>query len=282
MTVEAGPDQTLVPPAPNPTLEATRKAHAREKLINQLLIGAFLALLAAWIVPDINWRLVDRYYARFFEGALVTLQLVVLSVGLGAVLSLPFAFARLSASKLLRGAALTYITFFRGTPLIAQLFLVYYGAGQFSEQLQAAGLWWFFREPFLVAILTFTLNTAAYQAEIMRGAIQAIPAGQREAGSALGLSRGATMLKVVLPQAYLIALRPLGNELILMIKASALASVVTVFDLMGMTSLAYGRSFNFQVFFWAALMYLILVEMVRRIWMVIEARLTRHLQRIED
>ena len=73
----------------------------------------------------------------------------------------------------------------------------------------------------------------------------------------------------------------LGNELILMIKASALASVVTVFDLMGVTSLAYGRSFNFQVFFWAALMYLIMVEAVRRVWTLIEARLTRHLRRIE-
>ena len=249
----------------------------RQLLIDRLVVAAIVIGLGAWIVPDINWRLVDRYWDRYLEGIAVTFQLVFVSVALGALLSLPVALARLSERRWAQYLARSYITFFRGTPLLAQLFLVYYGAGQFNEALQQVGLWWLFREPFYVAILTFTLNTAAYQAEIMRGAIQSVPRGQVEAAMALGMTRWPTFFKVVLPQAYIVALRPLGNELILMIKGSAIASIVTVLDLMGVTSLAYARSFNFQAFFWAALLYLIAVEAVRRLWDRLEHRLTRHL-----
>lgn len=248
-----------------------------KKLFDQLLLAVIVLGLAAWIIPGINWRLVDRYWDRYLQGILVTFQLVFISVGVGALLSLPLALARLSKRRWLTSLARSYIIFFRGTPLLAQLFLVYYGAGQFSENLEAVGVWWFFREPFIVATLAFTLNTAAYQAEIMRGAIQSLPPGQAEAASALGMSRWPTFFKITLPQAYIVALRPLGNELILMIKGSAIASIVTVLDLMGVTSLAYARSFNFQAFFWAALLYLIAVEVIRRVWDKLEQRLTRHL-----
>lgn len=246
-------------------------------LFDRLVLAAIVLGLAAWIIPGINWRLVDRYWDRYLEGILVTFQLVFISVGVGALLSLPLALARLSRRRWLTSIARGYIIFFRGTPLLAQLFLLYYGAGQFNEGLGALGLWWLFREPFNVAVLAFTLNTAAYQAEIMRGAIQSLPPGQAEASSALGMSRWPTFFKIILPQAYIVALRPLGNELILMIKGSAIASIVTVLDLMGVTSLAYARSFNFQAFFWAALLYLIAVEVIRRVWDRLEKRLTRHL-----
>ena len=246
-------------------------------VFDRLLIAVIVLALAAWIIPGINWRLVDRYWVRYLEGIVITFQLVLVSVGLGAALSLPLALARLSRRRWLSALARGYITFFRGTPLLAQLFLLYYGVGQFNTLFQDIGLWWFFREPFYVAILTFTLNTAAYQAEIMRGAISAVPRGQAEAAMALGMSRWPIFFKVTLPQAYIVALRPLGNELILMIKGSAIASIVTVLDLMGITSLAYARSFDFQAYFWAAALYLIAVEVVRRLWDVLERRLTRHL-----
>ncbi|MEM6711322.1 MAG: ABC transporter permease [Pseudomonadota bacterium] len=263
--------------SPKPVARPTGPFGLDQRLFDRLLIAAIVIALAAWIIPGINWRLVDRYWDRYLEGILVTFQLVLLSVGMGAALSLPLALARLSKRAWLTGPARAYITFFRGTPLLAQLFLLYYGVGQFNEAFQAIGLWWFFREPFYIAVLTFTLNTAAYQAEIMRGAIGALPKGQVEAACALGLGRWRSFYKIVLPQAYIIALRPLGNEVILMIKGSAVASIVTVLDLMGITSLAYARSFNFQAFMWAALLYLIAVEAVRRIWDQLERRLTRHL-----
>jgi len=219
-----------------------------------------------------------RYGPRLLEGAVVTIEIVALAIVIGAVLSLPVAAARLSRNPLINGAAIGYTAFFRGTPLLAQTFLVYYGAGQFRPFLQDVGLWWFFRDAFNCVVLTFSLNTAAYQAEILRGAIRSLPRGQFEAANALGLPRGVTMLRVVLPQALIVALRPYGNEVILMIKGSAVASVVTVFDLMGATRLAFARTFDFSVYLWAAVLYLIVVETLRRVWNRLERRLTRHLR----
>lgn len=112
----------------------------------------------------------------------------------------------------------------------------------------------------------FTLNTGAYQAEILQGAIRAVPAGRREAAMSLGLRSRQIFRKIVMPQAILIALRPLGNEVILMVKGSSVAAIVTVFDLMGVTRLAYSRTFDFQVYLWAAVLYLVVVEIIRRVW----------------
>lgn len=225
-----------------------------------------------------NFELLERYGPRMLDGLLTTMELVAISVVLGGLLAFPIALARLSNGRFLNAVSFAYIYFFRGTPLLAQVFLVYYGAGQFREQVEAAGLWWFFREAFYCAALTFTLNTAAYQAEIIRGAVKAVPRGQWEAADALGISTAVTFFKVIMPQAYIIALRPLGNEIILMIKGSAIASVITVFDLMGTTRLAFARSFDFQVYLWAAILYLIMVESLRRVWIILERRLTIHLR----
>jgi polar amino acid transport system permease protein len=214
-------------------------------------------------------ELLQRYGPRMLEGLLVTLELVVISVLIGALLAIPIALARLSRSRVLRGLSFAYVYFFRGTPLLAQVFLVYYGSGQFRPYLDSVGLWWF-------------LNTAAYQAEIMRGAIRAVARGQTEAAAALGLKSHQTFIRIVLPQALITALRPLGNEVILMIKGSAIAAVVTVFDLMGVTRLAYARSFDISVYLWAAVLYLILVEILRRVWDWLEGWLTRHLHARPD
>jgi polar amino acid transport system permease protein len=226
-----------------------------------------------------NLDILVRYGPRMLEGLLVTVELVAISVVLGALLALPIALARESKRGWLRAIAFGYVYFFRGTPLLAQLFLVYYGSGQFRPALNSIGVWWLFRDAFFCCVLTFTLNTAAYQAEILRGAIRAVPRGQREAAMSLGLHRRIAFLRVTLPQALLIALRPLGNEVILMVKGSAVAAIVTVFDLMGVTRLAYARSFDISVYFWAAILYLIIVETIRRVWDRIEFRLSRHLRR---
>jgi polar amino acid transport system permease protein len=226
----------------------------------------------------LNLDIIDRYGWRLLQGLQVTIELVVVSVALGVGLAFLVALARMSRNRLLSGTAFAYTTFFRGTPILAQLFLVYYGAGQFRPFLTDIGLWGFFREAWYCAVFTFTLNTAAYQAEIFRGAIQSLPKGQWEAGRALGLSRMRIMRHVILPQAMIVALRPLGNELIIMIKASAVASLVTIFDLMGQTRFIFARSFDLQVYLYAAVLYLILVESIRRVWNLMEARLTRHMR----
>lgn len=227
-----------------------------------------------WLVGN---EVFQNYGCRMFGGLWVTFELVAISVVLGFVLAVGLAIARLYGPKWAQSAINGYTTFFRGTPLLCQLFLVYYGLGQFRLFWQDVGLWWFFREPFYCAVFTFTINTAAYQAEILRGAIQSIPRGQFEGALALGLHRWATLRHVVMPQAMILGLRPLGNELIVMIKSSAVASLVTIYDLMGATKLAFARSFDLSIYLYAALIYLVLVELIRRVWDRLELRLTRHM-----
>jgi polar amino acid transport system permease protein len=225
-----------------------------------------------------NFELLQRYAPQLLEGLVVTIELVAISVVLGALCAIPVTAARLSRNRIVGAIAFGYVYFFRGTPLLAQLFLVYYGAGQFSGELKNLGLWTFFRDPFNCAVFTFSLNTAAYQAEIYRGAIRSVPAGQWEAAMALGLHRFPLIWKVVVPQAAIVALRPIGNEIILMIKASAVASIVTVLDLMGETRRAFSRSYDMTIYLYAAVLYLLMVEAFRRFWNRLDRRLTRHLR----
>ncbi len=232
-----------------------------------------------WCEQPGRWlgsEVLERYGCRMVDGLGLTLQLVAISVSLGLVIGLGLALARLYGPRPAGAAVTCYTTFFRGTPLLCQLFLVYYGLGQFRLFWQDIGLWWLFREPFWCALLTFTLNTAAYQAEVFRGAIQSIGKGQFEGAQALGLHRWSTLRHIILPQAMIVALRPLGNELIVMIKSSSIASLVTLFDLMGTTRLAFARSFDLTIYVYAALIYLAMVEVIRRLWDVMERRLTRH------
>ncbi len=223
--------------------------------------------------------LLETYGARMLGGFWITLKLVALSFALGWLLGWLLVLGRLSRHRLVRGLSRGYVYFFRGSPLLAQLFLLYYGMSAFRGFWQAIDLWWFFRDPWWCALLAFSLNTAAYQAEIFRGSLLAIPAGQKEACRALGLGPAQSFLRVILPQSMRIAIGPLGNEMILLVKASAIASLVTVYDVMGVTKLAYSRTFNFEIYLWAAALYLLIVEVLRRTLRIMEGRLSRHLGR---
>ncbi len=266
------------PPAPP-------RRWTRLRLLGWALMGLWVAAgaAAAWVVwSGFDAETFGKYFPRMLSGLVVTAELVVIPISLGAVFGLLLAWARLSGNRWLDATAFSYMYFFRGTPMLAQVFLIYYGSGQLRPWLEAWGLWWFFREAWYCVLLAFTMNTAAYQAEIYRVAISSVPRGQWEGAAALGLSRPVTFLKIILPQAMITALRPLGNEIILMIKGSAIASVVTIFDLMGATRLAFSRTFNFDVYLWAAMLYLVIVEAMRRLWERLEARLTRHQKRDEQ
>ncbi|MGV1914461.1 ABC transporter permease [Rhizobium sp. 22-785-1] len=269
--IEARP----APPAPPRQLSVARIAgYAIVALWALLLGGLVLSLVLDWD-PD----KIERYGWRYIDGLLTTISLVGLALILGAVLSAPIAFARMSENRVVSAIAFAYVYVFRSTPLLAQLFLIYYGLGGFRTELEAVGLWWFFRDAWYCGLLSLTLNTAAYQAEILRGAIESVPKGQHEGAASLGISKPVTFWKIVLPQALIVALRPYGNEIILMIKGSAVVSIVTVFDLMGQTRYAYSRTFDFQAYLWAAIFYLSMVEILRHVWAMVEARLTRHLKR---
>jgi polar amino acid transport system permease protein len=272
--------QTLIAPQAPPPAASRRFTIAR--LAGIIFMALWFALFASIVISAIE----DFDSAKFFKygpamlnGLVVTIKLVATSLVLGAILSLPLAFARMSKSGIIGGIAYGYVYLFRGTPLIMQVFLIYYGLGSFRLQFDSVGLWWFFRDAYNCALLAFTLNTAAYQAEILRGAIQSVSRGQWEAAQALGLHPVPTFIRVVLPQALMVALRPYGNEIILMIKGSAIVAIVTVFDLMGETRRAYSRTFDFQIYIWAAVLYLAIVELLRNVWNMLERRLTRHLKR---
>ena len=263
------------PPEPRRPLTATR-------IVALVILGLWAALAVAMLaMMGTGWDEAKflRYGPRYLSGLATTVTLVGEAIILGAILSLPLAFARMSNNRILRGIAYSYVYVFRGTPLLAQLFLIYYGLGSFRPQLEAVGLWWFFREAWYCGLLSLTLNTAAYQAEILRGAIQSVPRGQYEGAAALGLPKSVAFRKVILPQALIVALRPYGNEIILMIKGSAVVAIVTVYDLMGETRYAFSRTFDYQTYLWAAILYLAIVETLRHIWAWLEARLTRHLKR---
>ena len=193
----------------------------RQRILGTAVMGFWVLCgigLVAYLVSAWDPELYAKYAPYYLSGLLVTLQLVGTSVVLGALLSIPIAYGRDSRNPVVASLAYGYVYFFRGTPLLAQTFLVYYGLGSFRPELEAVGLWTFFREAWYCAVFAFTLNTAAYQAEILRGAVGSISHGQWEASAALGLSKFRTVQKIILPQALIVALRPYGNEIILMIK----------------------------------------------------------------
>lgn len=218
---------------------------------------------------------------KLLDGMETTLLLTGLGAALAAVFSPGLALIRLSGPAPAKALLRVYISFMRGTPLLAQLFLVFYGSGQFRAELTTLGLWSFFRDPFNCAVLVFVLNSCAYQTEILRGGLQAVPPGEIEAARAIGMTRAQVLRRVTFPHAYRIAWPALGNEVILLMKASALASIVTVFDLMGRTRQIFSRNFEFSVYFEAAALYLLITVLFVFLWRQIERRLTRPMRRTQ-
>ncbi len=217
-----------------------------------------------------NWEVIIKWLPRLSEGALLTLELVGFSVVAGLLLAIPLGIARSSRHLWIRALPYGYIFFFRGTPLLVQLFLVYYGAAQF-DIVRHGPLWQYLRDPYWCAVLTMTLHTAAYIAEIIRGAIQAVPSGEIEAARALGMSKPQALLHIIMPRAARIGLPAYSNEVILMLKASALASTITLLDLTGMARTIIARTYlPVEIFFAAGLYYLLITFILVRLFRLLE------------
>jgi L-cystine transport system permease protein len=203
------------------------------------------------------------------RGAGYTILLSVGGMAFGLLIGLALALLSLSPSRLLRLPARVYVSFFRGTPLLVQLFVIYYGLPQFGLRL----------DPITSALIGFSLNVGAYTGEILRAAIGSIDHGQWEAAASIGMSEAQTMRRIILPQSFRVALPPLGNSFISLVKDTSLAATIQVPELFRQAQLITARTYDvFTMYLSAALLYWLLSSVLSSVQHRLEVRATRHVR----
>ena len=201
-------------------------------------------------------------FPKLLNATLVTLKLLSLSLIFGLILGLFFAILRLSKNIFLNKFSYFYSYVFRGTPLLVQIFIIYFGLGQI-EFLRSSFLWIILKEPYWCAIIAFSLNTGAYTSEILRSAFETINKGFIEAGDSLGISKKIIFYKIQIPIAIRQSLPAYGNEIILMLKGTSLASTVTLMDLTGVAKYIISTTFKpIEVFIVAGGIYLFMTFII--------------------
>ena len=199
---------------------------------------------------------------KLLSATLTTLKLLSLSLIFGLIIGLIFAIMRLSKNKFVSNFSYGFSYIFRGTPLLVQIFIIYFGLGQI-EYLRSTILWTILKEPYWCAIIAFALNTGAYTSEILRSAFQTIKPGLIEAGKSLGISSKIIFYKIQIPIAIKQSLPAYGNEIILMLKGTSLASTVTLMDLTGVAKYIISTTFKpVEVFIVAGSIYLFLTFLI--------------------
>ena len=225
-----------------------------------------------------NFELMIETFPKLLSGLNLTIQLVTISLFLGFCLAVGLALLRLSNNTFLSFFAKTYVFYFRGTPLLVQIFLIYYGIAQF-EIIRETFVWSFFKEAYWCGILALTLNTCAYSSEIIRGGIQSVPFGQIESAKSVGMSRFLLYRRIILPIAFRQALPAYGNEIILMVKATSLVSTITLMEVTGIARLIIAKTFSpVEIFIVAGLIYLTINFIVTRLVNFCEIKLTPYLR----
>ena len=209
---------------------------------------------------------------KLLSASLITLKLLSASLIAGMVLGLFFAILRLSKNIFINQFAYGYSYVFRGTPLLVQIFIIYFGLGQI-EYLRSTFLWVILKEPYWCAIIAFALNTGAYTSEILRSAFQTIKIGIIEAGKSLGLSNKIIFYKIQIPIAIRQSLPAYGNEIILMMKGTSLASTVTLMDLTGVAKYIISTTFKpIEVFIVAGGIYLFMNFLIHNLIKYLEKK----------
>ncbi|HEY9549847.1 MAG TPA: ABC transporter permease, partial [Kiloniellaceae bacterium] len=224
-----------------------------------------------------RFELFPEYFPALLNGLPMTLKLAGLSLLIGFVLAVVLAVLRTSGIRSVEALVRGYVYVFRGTPLLVQMFLIYYGTGQF-DFIKQSFMWPVLREAYWCAIIAMTLNTGAYTSEIIRGGIESVPWGQVEAAKACGMNAWLRFRRVVFPLAIRQALPGYGNEIILMIKATSLASTITLLEVTGIARKIISQTYApVELFVMAGAIYLALVFTVTRIVDLIERRLSPEL-----
>jgi len=225
-----------------------------------------------------NYELMIETFPKLLVGLSITIQLVTISLFIGFCLAIGLALLRLSNNLFLNFFAKTYVFYFRGTPLLVQIFLIYYGIAQF-EIIRETFVWSFFKEAYWCGILALTLNTCAYSSEIIRGGIQSVAFGQIESAKSVGMSRFLLYRRIILPIAFRQALPAYGNEIILMVKATSLVSTITLMEVTGIARLIIAKTFSpVEIFIVAGLIYLTINFIVTRLVNFCEIKLTPYLR----
>jgi arginine/ornithine transport system permease protein len=210
-----------------------------------------------------DFRTIADNLPLYINGLGVTIQLLCLALVAGLLMAIPLGVMRASRNPLLWLIPWLFIWFFRGTPLLVQVYLIYHGLAQFEAVRHNEWMWLIFKEAYWCAAIGFALNTAAYTAEIIRGAIVQTPYGEIEAAQACGMSRWAVQIRIVLPGACRRALPAYGNEVIFMLHGTAVAGVVTIVDLFGAAKIVSARHFvPFESFLTAGAFYLLLTFVI--------------------
>lgn len=220
-----------------------------------------------------DFAFIAQVFPKLLAGLPLTLLLAVLSLLGGGLIALGLSGLRASSWLGARFADF-YVYIFRGTPLLIQIFLIYYGLAQFPAIRQSV-LWPLLREPYVCALLSLMLNDAAYTSEILRGGLRAVPAGAIEAARVAGMTRLTLLRRIVLPLAFRQALPAYGAEVTSMVKATSLASVVTLMEITGIARAEVSETYRaIEIFLCAAAIYLVLVTVIARAVDLLESHLT--------
>jgi len=215
---------------------------------------------------------------KIFGGARLTVLLVTLSLSMGFVLAIIVALLRRSSIPVLVIPIKAYVFVMRGTPLLVQIFLIYYGVGQF-EIIRQSVFWVVLKSPFWCAIIALTLNTTAYGSEIIRGGLESVQFGEVEAARSFGMSGFLLFRRIIFPIAIRQALPAYGNEVILMVKATSLASTITIMEMTGIANTIMAENYRpMEAFIVAGSFYLILNFIMTRLIQLIEWKLSGHLR----
>ena len=219
-----------------------------------------------------NFELIISSFPKMLGAAAITIKLLVLSLAIGLLIGLFFAVLRLNKNIFINKFAYGYSYLFRGTPLLVQIYIIYFGLGQI-EFIRSTFLWVILKEPFWCAIIAFALNTGAYTSEILRSAFQTIKPGVIEAGKSLGISNKIIFYKIQIPIAIRQSLPAYGNEIILMLKGTSLASTVTIMDLTGVAKHIISTTFKpVEVFILAGSIYLFMTFIIHNLIKFLEKK----------
>ena len=211
------------------------------------------------------------YLPELLKGLHTSLTLTVASLIAALVLSVLCTIVLALKVPILNWLVKGYITLFTGTPLLVQIFLIYYGPGQFPSIQNIPWLWHLLSQPWLCALLALSLNSAAYTTQLFYGAVRAIPSGQWQSCAALGMDRKDT-LRILLPYAFKRALSSYSNEVVLVFKSTSLAYTITLMEVMGHGQLLYGRTYDISVYAAAGLIYLVVNGLLTLMMRLVEKR----------